>query len=91
MVKYTFEDLEKEFELWRSGSMKRNEMTTKQYAAMKRRINRAGFKKVNTDYITSKKQCTRIEWLAKHAEYQRKRYAVKKNTKLTDTINLPLK
>jgi diphthamide synthase (EF-2-diphthine--ammonia ligase) len=92
MVKYTYEDLQKEFESWRSGSIKRNEMTTKQWAAMKRRINRAGFKKVNTDYITSKKHCTRLEWLAKHAEYQRLRYAVKKkNTKLADTIDVPPK
>jgi hypothetical protein len=87
MTKYTHEQIKQEFESWKSGSLKRDQMTSKQWRAMKRRINRAGLKKVHTDYVTSRKHCNRQEWLAKHALYQRIRYAAQK-IKLTDTIDI---
>jgi hypothetical protein len=87
MVKYTQEQIKIEFEGWKYGSIKRDQMSSKQWYAMKRRINRAGFKKIHTDYVLSKKQCNRQEWLAKHALYQRTRYAAQKS-KLADTIDI---
>jgi hypothetical protein len=88
MTKYSQEHIKHEFESWKNGSLKRNQMTSKQWCAMKRRINRAGFKKLHTDYLTSRKECNRAEWLVKHAKYQRTRYAAKK-IKLADTIDIP--
>ena len=55
MVRYTKAQVEEGARQWLSGAIKQSDMTTKEWFAMKRRINRAGFKKLPEHYKASTK------------------------------------
>jgi hypothetical protein len=74
----TKDDIQRDFRKWCSGQITRHDMSKKDWNSFKRRINRLGLKKKPSDFITSQKDCTRVEWLQKKAAYQRARYAKQK-------------
>ena len=71
MTRYTREEVKKEFDDWVAGETRRDDMTLKQWRALKRRINRAGHKKTPEMFAASRKNTTQQEWIAKRKVYLR--------------------
>ena len=79
MVRYTKEQVQDEADKWLSGAIKQSDMTNKEWFAMKRRINRAGFKKLPKHYKASTKGISNEAWVKRRNELARNRYREKKN------------
>jgi len=78
MVRYTKAQIAEEAEKWLSGAVTQRHMTNKEWFAMKRRINRAGFKKLPTHYKASTKGISSDAWVKRRNELARNRYHQKK-------------
>jgi NOL1/NOP2/fmu family ribosome biogenesis protein len=76
----TPDEIEQEFHDWAAGTVTKDAMSIKDWRAMKRRINRAGFKKSPDMYKLSKKGVTVGEWKAKRVEYYHARYIARKQS-----------
>jgi len=78
MVRYTTEQVQDEADKWLSGAIKKCDMTSKEWFAMKRRINRAGYKKLPQHYKASTKGISNEAWVKRRNELARNRYNEKK-------------
>ena len=81
MVKYTKEDVAEEGRKWLSREVTRDDFTKKEWNSMKRRINRAGFKRPNSHYLASLIGVTKQAWKKRRNKIAREIYARKKKKK----------
>ena len=81
MVKYTKEDVAEEARKWLAKEVTRSDLSKKEWNAMKRRINRAGFKRPSSDYLASSIGVTKQEWKKRRNTIARAIYARKKKAK----------
>ena len=84
MVKYTKEDIAEEARKWLAREVTRDNLTKKEWNAMKRRINRAGFKRPSSDYLASSIGVTKEEWKKRRNTIAREIYARQKKKKQND-------
>jgi hypothetical protein len=75
-MKYTKAEVEEQARKWINREVMRSSMTKNQWSAMKRRINRAGFKRNN--FLVSGKEFSKEECRIKRNQIARQRYQQKK-------------
>jgi hypothetical protein len=66
---YGIAQTKKDFQDWKEGRIKKSMMTTKEWRAFKRRINRAGLRKEPSCFKLSRKDCTAEEYRDKKRRY----------------------